>query len=134
MPIVVDASALAEIVLRSERAPAVEALLPDTEVLIAPDIIGAEVLAVIRKMLTTNLIDGAVAERAVENLASAPVRRMTTEHLIREIWSFRHAVTPYDACYLALARAVGAPLVTFDSRLARAGAFGVDVRCPATSP
>lgn len=46
MPIVVDGSALAEVVLRSERAAGVEALFAD-EVLVAPDPIGAEILSVV---------------------------------------------------------------------------------------
>jgi predicted nucleic acid-binding protein len=34
-------------------------------------------------------------------------------------------LTPYDACYVALARNLGCPLVTGDRRLARAPGLGV---------
>jgi len=129
VPIVVDASALAEVVLRSERAASVETLLDD-DVIVAPDIIGAEVLAVVRGLLMRGRIDEEIAARSVDNLASAPVRRMTTEHLVRNVWSYRSNLTPYDATYVTLARAVGAPLVSLDARLARAPGLGVEVRCP----
>lgn len=58
----------------------------------------------------------------------APVRRMTTSGLITQIWSLRRNVTPYDACYVALAKRLPAPLLTLDLRLARAPGLGVDVR------
>lgn len=127
MPIVVDCSALAEVVLRSERAAAVEALLGD-DVLVAPDLIGAEVLSVVRRALFRGLIDRAAADRAVENLVSAPVRRMTTEPLVRTMWVMHANVTPYDACYVALARVLAAPLVTLDERLTRAPDLGIELR------
>lgn len=76
------------------------------------------------------LIDRAVADRAVDNLAAAPVRRMTTEFLTREMWAMHTDVPPYDASYVALARAVDAPLITLDERLARAPRLGVQVLIP----
>jgi len=129
VPIVLDGSALAELVLRSTRAAAVEALLGD-EQLVAPDLIGAEVLSVVRGMLLRGLVDEETAGRAVANLATAPVRRMTTEHLVGETWALRRNATPYDATYLALARALDAPLVTFDARMARAPVDGVRIVVP----
>lgn len=127
MPIVVDGSALAEVVLRSERAAGVEAQFEGEE-LCAPDIVNAEVLSVVRGLLLRGLVDREVAERAVANLATAPVRRMTTGALVAEIWSMHRNVTPYDACYVALARRLRAPLLTLDGRLARAPGLGVEVR------
>ena len=129
MPIVLDGSALAELVLRSTRAAAVEELLGD-EQLVAPDLVGAEVLSVVRGMLLRGLIDEGTAARAVANLAVAPVRRMTTEHLVDETWRLRRNATPYDATYLALARALDAPLITFDARMARAPVPGVRIVVP----
>lgn len=126
-PVVIDGSALAEVVLRSERAAAVEAQFEGDD-LFAPDIVNAEVLSVVRGLLLRGLIDHETAERAVTNLAAAPVRRMTTGGLVAEIWSLHRNVTPYDACYVALARRLGAPLLTLDRRLARAPKLGIDVR------
>ena len=36
------------------------------------------------------------------------------------IWQLRHCVSPYDACYVAVAEALGCPLLTTDFRLGRA--------------
>ena len=36
------------------------------------------------------------------------------------VWELRHAVTAYDAAYIALAEALGIPMITADARLARA--------------
>lgn len=129
MPVVVDASALAEVVLRTERAAVVEELIED-ESLVAPDLIGAEVLSVIRRALLRGLVDRAAAERAVENLVGAPVRRMTTGPLVAAMWSLHANVTPYDASYVVLARMLDAPLVTLDERLLRAPGLPVVLRTP----
>lgn len=75
-------------------------------------------------------VDTGIADRTVGNLADAPVRRMTTGPLVREMWSRSANVTAYDACYVALARLLDAPLVTLDERLARAPGLGVELRVP----
>jgi predicted nucleic acid-binding protein len=53
------------------------------------------------------------------------VRRFPTLPLLRESWAPRANLTPYDACYVALARNLGCRLVTGDRRLARAPGLGV---------
>ncbi|MEZ5239295.1 MAG: hypothetical protein R2716_10245 [Microthrixaceae bacterium] len=40
--------------------------------------------------------------------------------LLGRVWELRANLTGYDATYVALAEALGAPLVTADGRLARA--------------
>jgi predicted nucleic acid-binding protein len=127
--IVVDASALAEVVVRSPWAPAVEAAFVGED-LVAPDLIGAEVLSVLRGWLLRSMIDEPAAGRAVANLVSAPVRRYVTSGLEREIWALRENVTAYDATYVALARVVGCPLLTVDRRLAAAPGLGIEIRVP----
>lgn len=61
MPVVIDASALVEVVARSERAAAVEAAFEGVE-LVAPDLVNAEVLAVLRRWLAA----GDVSDRNAE--------------------------------------------------------------------
>lgn len=129
MAIVIDASALAEVVVRSQRAPAVEAAFVGED-LVAPDLIGAEVLSVLRGWLLRSMIDETAAARGVANLVSAPVRRYGTAGLEGPIWALRRNVTAYDATYVALARVVGCPLLTVDRRLAAAPRLGIEVRVP----
>lgn len=124
--IVIDASALAEVVARSERAGQVEKLFGD-EPLIAPDLINSEVLSVLRGWLARSLVDLPAAARAVRNLATAPIRRFTTATLIDEMWSIRHNLTPYDAAYVVLARRAGAALLTLDTRLMNAPGLGISL-------
>lgn len=124
MPIVIDASGLAEVVARTERASAVEAAFAGEE-LIAPDLVNVEVLAVIRKWMRRGWIASDAASRAVRNLAEAPIRRYPTDVLVEPIWELRHNLTPYDAAYVTLARWAGCPLLTLDERLTRAPDLGV---------
>lgn len=126
MTVVVDASALAELVVRSERASHIEELLHG-QLLIAPDLINSEVLSVLRGWLARSLVDHVCAERAVRNLVTAPIRRFATSSLIDEMWSTRHNLTPYAAAYVVLARRTGAALLTLDKRLMHAPALGVPV-------
>lgn len=49
-----------------------------------------------------------------------PVTRRSHHPLIPRIWELRDNLTPYDASYVALAEALGCPLVTADARLAAA--------------
>jgi predicted nucleic acid-binding protein len=53
------------------------------------------------------------------------VRRFSTLALLPAVWALRANVTAYDACYVALARDLGCPLVTGDLRLSRAPKLGV---------
>jgi predicted nucleic acid-binding protein len=122
--IVIDASALAEVVARSERAGQIEKLFGGQS-LIAPDLINSEVLSVLRGWLARSFLDLPGTTRAVHNLATAPIRRFTTSPLIDEIWSARHNLTPYDAAYVVLARRSDAALLTLDKRLMHAPALGI---------
>jgi predicted nucleic acid-binding protein len=49
-----------------------------------------------------------------------PLVRHRHDAFLYRIWELRHNVTAYDAAYLALAEALGAPLVTRDAKLAGA--------------
>jgi predicted nucleic acid-binding protein len=124
MPVVVDASALVELLLQGERAPAV-AHAVGTSALAAPDIVNPEVLSVLRRLERTGELRAARAGQAIDDLVDAPVRRFPTLPLLPVVWELRGSVSSYDACYVALARALGCPLVTGDLRLARAPGLGV---------
>jgi predicted nucleic acid-binding protein len=124
MPAVVDASALVELLLQGERAPAVAHAVRGTE-MTAPDVVNPEVLSVLRRMERTGDMRPERARQAVADLLDAPVRRYATLPLLPVVWELRGSVSAYDACYVALARALGCPLVTGDLRLTRAPGLGV---------
>jgi predicted nucleic acid-binding protein len=124
MPAVVDASALVELLLQGERAPAVAHAVRGTE-MTAPDVVNPEVLSVLRRMERTGEVRPERAGQAVADLLDAPVRRFATLPLLPVVWELRGSVSADDACYVALARALGCPLVTGDLRLTRAPGLGV---------
>jgi predicted nucleic acid-binding protein len=124
MPVVVDASALVELLLQSKRAPAVLQAIGGTE-MVAPDGINPEVLSVLRRLERIGEVGAERASLAVDHLLAAPVRRLPTLPLLPGAWTLRASVTSYDACYVALAREFRCPLVTGDRRLSRAPQLGV---------
>jgi len=60
------------------------------------------------------------AAQAVEDLAGLAVERADHTCLLPWCWQLRDNLTVYDAAYVALAEALGVPLVTVDHRLAAA--------------
>ena len=123
MPVVVDSSALVELLIQSERAPAVIQALGTTD-WVAPDAVNPEVLSALRRMERGGLAAGRVA-KAVDDLLDAPLRRYPTLPLMPEAWRLRADITATDACYVVLARILHCPLVTGDLRLSRAAGLGV---------
>jgi predicted nucleic acid-binding protein len=124
MPVVIDASALVDLVVQSERAPAVAQAVGSTD-MVAPDVVNPEVLSILRRLERTGELAAHEAVQAVEDLMDAPVRRFSTLPLLAEAWSLRANVSAADACYVVLARILRCPLVTADRKLSRAPGLGV---------
>jgi predicted nucleic acid-binding protein len=124
MPVVIDASALVELLLQTPRAPAVMQSVGSTE-MVAPDVINPEVLMALRRRERSGELRAGRAAQAVDDLLDAPLRRFPTLPLLPAAWSMRANVTSYDACYVALARDLGCALVTGDLKLSRAPRLGV---------
>jgi predicted nucleic acid-binding protein len=124
MPVVIDASALFELVVQSERAPAVAQAVGATD-LVAPDVVNPEVLAILRRLERTGSLPAREAVQAVDDLMDAPVRRFSTLPLLAEAWMLPANVSAADACYVVLARILRCPLVTADRKLSRAPGLGV---------
>jgi predicted nucleic acid-binding protein len=128
--IVVDASCAAEVVLAGPDAgPARVALAADTDH-VAPHLVDAEVLGVIRRARLRGEIDLTAASQAVEDLATWPAERVDHRPLLARAWELRDALSAPDALYAALAEALEVPLLTFDQRLARAGALRCSIVIP----
>jgi predicted nucleic acid-binding protein len=118
---VVDASTLLEVLLRTASATALEArLFAAGETLHAPHLIDIETAQVLRRYAAAGEIDQDRGRAALQDLADFPLRRYPHDLLLPRIWALRHNVTAYDAAYVALAEALDAPLLTRDRRLAAA--------------
>lgn len=119
--IVVDASAVLEVLLRTRAASAVEArLFEPTETLHAPYLLDVEVAQVMRRYAAKGEIDGTRGRAALDDLADFPLHRYPHDFLLPRVWDLRNNLTAYDAVYVALAEALDAPLITRDRRLAAA--------------
>ena len=86
----------------------------------APDLLRVEVLSVIRREVSQRGLSLRRAEEAVADLLDLPITVYPTAPLLRRVWALRGKVSAYDACYVALAEALGAVLLTADARLAAA--------------
>ena len=124
MPVVIDASALVDLIVQSERAPAVAQAVGATE-MVAPDVVNPEVLSILRRLERTGALAARQAVQAVDDLMDAPVRRFSTLPLLAEAWTLRANVSAADACYVVLARILRCPLVTANRKLSRAPGLGV---------
>ncbi len=119
--IVVDASALLEVLLRTPTAKTIETrLFASNQTLHAPHLIDIEVAQVIRRYAANGDIDGDRGEAALTDLADFPLQRYPHAVLLRRVWELRHNLTAYDAAYVALAEALDAVLLTRDKRLSTA--------------
>lgn len=90
------------------------------EQLAAPDLLRVEVISVIRRQLRVGTIDHGQADQAVTDLLDLPIVVYPTAPMLRRCWELQDNLTSYDACYVALAEALGCSLLTADTRLSRA--------------
>jgi predicted nucleic acid-binding protein len=126
--IVVDASALLEVLLRTPAARAVERRLFDAgESLHAPHLIDLEAAQVLRRYAAAGQITAERGRTALDDLAALGVRRYPHDWLLVRIWQLRDNLTAYDAVYVALSEALDAPLLTRDRRLAAAAGHRAQV-------
>jgi predicted nucleic acid-binding protein len=126
--IVVDASALLEVLLRTPAAPAVERRLFDAgESLHAPHLIDLEAAQVLRRYAAAGQISAERGRAALDDLAGLSLRRYPHDWLMMRVWRLRDNLTAYDAVYVALSEALAAPLLTRDRRLAAAAGHRAQV-------
>jgi predicted nucleic acid-binding protein len=117
--IVLDASAVIEILLRPERHhPLLVRVLDPGQSLVAPHILDLEVAQVLRRYATGREISASRAEAAFEDYRGLRISRYPHTPLLSRIWALRNNCTAYDAASIALAEALACPLLTCDTALA----------------
>ena len=126
MIVAVDASAAVEYLLRTELGYVVEGVIANAD-LVAPELLDAEVLAVVRREVVAKRLSSERAAEAIEDLVDWPIERIAHRLLLGEAWRLRANVSAYDALYVAAARLRGATLLTADGPLARAPRLGIAV-------
>lgn len=126
--IVVDASAILEILLNTPTGSKVAALLGGPgETLHAPQLLDIEVAQVLRRYVIAGDLDESRGAEAVADFALLPIERYSHGELLERIWQLRDSLTAYDAAYVVLAEALEARLITCDARLSRAHGHGAKV-------
>ena len=126
--IVVDASALTEVLLRTTAAPLVATALVQGMRVHAPHLIDVEVAQVLRRYRLSGDLDGERGAEALSDLRDFPMQRHAHDFLLPRIWQLRNNLSAYDAVYVALAEALDVPLLSRDGRLRRAARRHSSVR------
>ena len=118
--IVVDASAVADVLLGIESAQLLEdRLLGGGEAMHAPHLLDLEILQVLRRIAASGAWPAERATQALDDFAAIRIVRHAHEPLRGRIWELRKVATADDAAYLALAESLGCPLITRDQKLKR---------------
>jgi predicted nucleic acid-binding protein len=118
--IVVDASAVLEFLLRTEKGVRVqERMLDSGESLHAPHLIDIEVSQTLRRLVILKEITAARGKQALEDHVALHIKRAEHKDLLERVWSLRDSITAYDAAYVVLAEILDCPLLTCDAKLAR---------------
>lgn len=119
--IVIDASAVLEMLLRTGRADQLMArALEPTERMHSPHLLDVEVTQVLRRLTLHKEISAVRAQQALEDLNNLVIERHGHQNLMSRIWQLRNSLSAYDGVYVALAEALDAPLLTCDAKLAGA--------------
>ena len=116
---VLDSSVVVEYLLKTPRGLAVDGVIEDAW-LIAPEMVDAEVLSVLRREVLGGRLDPVRARAAISEMSAWPVERIPHRVLALLAWEHYRNVSAYDALYVAAAQLYRLPLITTDGRLARA--------------
>lgn len=114
--IVVDASVVIDVLVGEARA--IQRL--ETQDLVAPHLLDAEVGNVLRRKACTGELDAEIAEAGLGDYLEIEIIRFGHVGLLTRAWELRNNLTVYDALYVALAEALEIPLLTLDARIASA--------------
>lgn len=125
---VVDATVLVEYLSNAENATlARERIGHHGWQLWAPQLVDAEVGHALRRLVRCDKLEAGAAEEALDELIMMELERVEHAQLLPRAWELRDNLSFYDALYVALAEAIGQPLITFDSRIAKAPGLEVEI-------
>jgi predicted nucleic acid-binding protein len=127
--IVLDASALVDVVIDQPSAPWVLDQIADEEVA-APAHQPAEILSALARLVRAAVLEPGAARDAVDEAFALPQRLIPAGPAhARRAFALRDRVRVVDGLYVVLADELGCPLVTTDRRLA-----GAEVPCEIRVP
>ncbi len=130
MTVVVDASAVvAALVDDGSDGQWAESELV-REALAAPHLMPVEAANILRRAVLAGDLSSDTAALAHEDLVQLRVELFPYEPHAQRVWQLRDNLTAYDGWYVALAEALGVPLVTLDQRISRAPGPRCEFRMP----
>ena len=115
MILVLDASAVINLVRGSVASSDLTRLLDPRTTLAAPEILPVEFVSVMRRLLRRQVLEEERAREAFDDYRDLRIRLFGHEPYIERMWELRDQLTAYDAAYLALAEGLNATLVTLDT-------------------
>jgi predicted nucleic acid-binding protein len=118
--IVVDASLIFHLIVDGPKASEAIEALEKQGTMVAPQLIDLEILNALRKQRMANRVSRERIEQALGDFNAIAIERYPTHHLNTRIWELCDNLTPYDACYVALAESLEIPLYSLDRRMANA--------------
>ena len=120
--IVVDSSAVTELLLARSRTEAIRTALRSHAEVYVPSHFHVEVLSALRRYSLQGKLSETRTAGALAGLAKFRALSHPTRELTPAIWKLRFNLTTYDAAYLALAQRLDVGLITLDTALAEAAA------------
>jgi predicted nucleic acid-binding protein len=117
--IVVDSSALVEILAEKERADELRTLAEGDLEWLVPEHFVLEVVSAVRGLWLGGHLERSTFQAAVSRVEALPIEVWPSKPLLPRIVELAPNATPYDAAYVALAERLDAPLLTTDDKLAR---------------
>jgi predicted nucleic acid-binding protein len=118
-PVVVDASAIVDLLAGTDLAAAIRKRLGNT-LWHAPAHLDAEVLSALGRLARADRLAELEVESRLALLGSMPLQRELLPALLPGAWARRGDLRLVDALYVELAHQLELPLITTDQRLARA--------------
>ena len=125
--IVVDTSAALSILVGRPEIPGLANRIRSDGDLHAPHLLDVEFQHALRRLALSGAISDDRATDARADFVDLAIVRYPHVSLADRMWELRHNMTAYDAAFVVLAEVLGAPLVTCDTRLARAPGHGAEV-------
>lgn len=125
--IVVDSAAAVDALTAVNGTDELRAHLAREE-LHAPHLIDVEVVSALRGLTLGGYLSASRAEDLLTDFNDLPLQRWPlADALRRRAFQLRNNVSAYYAAYVALAEAIGCPLVTRDGRLARSSGHNAQI-------
>lgn len=116
-PVIVNASAMVDLLVGSSAAGAIETRLRGHE-LHVPAHFDAEVLSALGRLQRAGEMSARQVTTRLKRVSEAPIQRHDLTPLLNGAWKRRHNLRLVDALYVELANRLDAPILTTDAGLA----------------